>query len=236
MRYIVSVLATLLVAGFVLRLEAAEPRCRISQAGNSPSPILARRVTAQSTTAKRSKPRSPPQRKSGGGSVNFAAGTYLTGPIQLRSNVGCTSTPARRFVQHESRGLSRHPHARGRGRMHELLRPVHRTRSARHRHHRQRTIDGQGGSGGRGQNARATPPRISASSAKPPTIPSNACSAHPKQPFGPCMFEPINCQRILLDGVTFSNSPMWTIHPLYCTDIIVQEPARSRRRAEHRRL
>ena len=36
----------------------------------------------------------------------------------------------------------------------------------------------------------------------------------PEASLRPCLFEPIHCQRILLDGVTFTNSPMWTLHPL----------------------
>lgn len=39
----------------------------------------------------------------------------------------------------------------------------------------------------------------------------------------PCLFEPINCRRILLQGVTFKNSPFWTIHPIYCSNIIGRE-------------
>ena len=35
----------------------------------------------------------------------------------------------------------------------------------------------------------------------------------------PCLFEPLNSQRILLEGVTFTNSPFWTLHPTYCSDI-----------------
>jgi polygalacturonase len=35
----------------------------------------------------------------------------------------------------------------------------------------------------------------------------------------PCLFEPINCRRILLEGVHFVNSPFWTLHPVYCSDI-----------------
>lgn len=35
----------------------------------------------------------------------------------------------------------------------------------------------------------------------------------------PCLVEPINCQRILFEGVTFKSSPFWTIHPIYCSEI-----------------
>jgi polygalacturonase len=38
-----------------------------------------------------------------------------------------------------------------------------------------------------------------------------------------CLFEPVNCRRILLEGVTFTNSPFWTIHPLYCTDLTARQ-------------
>ena len=41
----------------------------------------------------------------------------------------------------------------------------------------------------------------------------------PEAALRPCMFEPIHCQRILLEGVTFINSPFWILHPLYCEDI-----------------
>ena len=35
----------------------------------------------------------------------------------------------------------------------------------------------------------------------------------------PCLFEPIGCKRILLEDVTFTNSPFWTLHPVYSSDI-----------------
>lgn len=31
-----------------------------------------------------------------------------------------------------------------------------------------------------------------------------------------------NCERLLLDGVTFQNSPAWNIHPLWCRDVTVK--------------
>jgi len=38
----------------------------------------------------------------------------------------------------------------------------------------------------------------------------------------PVMVSIINCQRVLLDGVTFQNSPAWNLHPLMCEDIIIK--------------
>ena len=32
-----------------------------------------------------------------------------------------------------------------------------------------------------------------------------------------------NCERILLDGCTFQNSPCWNLHPLWCKDVIIKD-------------
>lgn len=31
-----------------------------------------------------------------------------------------------------------------------------------------------------------------------------------------------NCQHVLLEGVTLENSPVWTVHPIYCDDVIIR--------------
>lgn len=38
----------------------------------------------------------------------------------------------------------------------------------------------------------------------------------------PTMIEPYNCERVLLQGVTFVNSPFWHLHPTLSTDVIVE--------------
>jgi polygalacturonase len=38
----------------------------------------------------------------------------------------------------------------------------------------------------------------------------------------PQFFQPINCRNVLVEGVTFVNGPMWTIHPVYCENVIVR--------------
>jgi polygalacturonase len=37
----------------------------------------------------------------------------------------------------------------------------------------------------------------------------------------PYFLEPVHCQNVLLDSVTFLNSPMWSLSPLYCTNVTV---------------
>lgn len=38
----------------------------------------------------------------------------------------------------------------------------------------------------------------------------------------PSFIQPIACTNVLIDGVTFRNGPMWTIHPVYSTNVIVR--------------
>ena len=39
----------------------------------------------------------------------------------------------------------------------------------------------------------------------------------------PTFFEAYDCQNILLQGVTFAGSPFWTLHPVFCTNVTIQE-------------
>ncbi len=41
----------------------------------------------------------------------------------------------------------------------------------------------------------------------------------------PVMISLVNCKNILLEGVTFQNSPSWNIHPLMCENIIIDNIA-----------
>lgn len=43
-----------------------------------------------------------------------------------------------------------------------------------------------------------------------------------RQYLRPVLFGPINCKNILLDGPTFQNSPAWNIHPLLCENMIIR--------------
>ena len=44
----------------------------------------------------------------------------------------------------------------------------------------------------------------------------------PKHYLRPTFVQPVHCQNVLIDGVTFLNSPMWTITPLYCTNVTIR--------------
>jgi xylan 1,4-beta-xylosidase len=38
----------------------------------------------------------------------------------------------------------------------------------------------------------------------------------------PSLFQPLGCARVLLQGVTLTDSPFWVIHPTYCRQVIVR--------------
>src|SRR5437016_7392088 len=161
--------------------------------------------------------------KAGGGVVNFSSGTYLTGAIQLRSNVGIhlekgatirfTTDPAdypvvlTRWEGTECMNFCGLLTGRD---LHDI------------------SITGEGTIDGQGSVWWPWAKKAGASAKKLREM--GETGDDPKQrDFGtvdaalrPCMFEPIHCQRILLDGVTFTNSPFWTLHPLYCNDITVR--------------
>lgn len=38
----------------------------------------------------------------------------------------------------------------------------------------------------------------------------------------PQFFQPLQCRNVLIEGVVFLNGPMWTIHPVYCENVLVR--------------
>ncbi len=40
--------------------------------------------------------------------------------------------------------------------------------------------------------------------------------------YRPSFIQPLNCQRVLIEGISVESSPMWTIHPVYCRDVTVR--------------
>jgi polygalacturonase len=159
--------------------------------------------------------------QAGGGMVKFAAGTYLTGAVKLRSNVGIhlekgatllfSTDPAdypvilTRFEGTECMNYSGLIYGRD---VHDIAITG------------EGTIYGQGkawwGDFRKGAGKTLTRLRELGETTDDPT---QRVFGKPEDGLRPCLVEPINCQRILLDGVTFTNSPFWTIHPVYCTDL-----------------
>jgi polygalacturonase len=158
--------------------------------------------------------------KAGGGVVKFPAGTYLTGAIHLRSNVELHLDKDATILF--STDPADYPVILTRWEGTECMnfcglltgQDLHDI-----------AITGEGTIEGQGANWWAWARKAGASARHLREL--GETTDDPKQRvFGtadaalrPCMFEPINCQRVLLEGVKFDNSPMWTIHPIYCSDI-----------------
>jgi polygalacturonase len=38
----------------------------------------------------------------------------------------------------------------------------------------------------------------------------------------PVFIQPLRCRKVLIEGVTFTNSPMWVLNPVYCTNVTIR--------------
>jgi polygalacturonase len=43
-----------------------------------------------------------------------------------------------------------------------------------------------------------------------------------KEDYRPVLLKLVNCHRLLLEGVTFQNSPMWNLNPVLCDDVTIR--------------
>lgn len=158
--------------------------------------------------------------KAGGGTVRFGPGTYFTGMLQLRSRVGIhldkgatilfSTDPAdypvvlTRWEGTECMNYSGLIYGRD-------LEDIAITGEG--------TFDGQGAAWwpwSKRSGPTLTRLRELGETTDDPT---QRVFGTVEAALRPCLFEPINCKRILLQGVTFTNSPFWTLHPLYSSDI-----------------
>src|SRR5687767_465433 len=159
--------------------------------------------------------------QAGGGTLRFPAGTYLTGAIRLRSNVGLHLDKGATLLF--STDPSDYPVVLTRWEGTECMnysgliygQNVHDVSITG-----EGTIDGQGKAwwGAFRKGSWAAMKRLR-ELGETSDDPKQRVFGTPEAGLRPCLLEPINCQRILLDGVTFTNSPFWTIHPIYCTDL-----------------
>ena len=39
----------------------------------------------------------------------------------------------------------------------------------------------------------------------------------------PSFFQPFECQAVLVQGVTFRNSPFWNVHPTFCENVVIRD-------------
>lgn len=142
----------------------------------------------------------------GGGTIYFPAGEYVTGTIELKSNMtlyldsGCvilgSDKPADypMITNKELKGYNREGHS-------GLIKAMKCENV---------TIKGRGVIDGRGYN----------------------WWDNPQNEHRPRAIQPILCNNVLVDGITVKNSAMWTVHPICCSNvtingITIQNPSNS---------
>jgi polygalacturonase len=160
----------------------------------------------------------------GGGVVLVPAGTWLTGPIHLRSNVNlrlergalvCFSTRCADYlpvVFTRWEGVECYNYS-----------PLIYARDCRNI-----AVTGEGIFDGQGQvwwhwkQAQQAAARTLYDAAFDGVPVERRIYGTETAALRPQFFQPIGCRNVLVEGVTFSNGPMWTIHPVYCENIVIR--------------
>ena len=168
----------------------------------------------------------------GGGTIFFPAGNYLTGPIILKSNITIylDAGSVLKFSNNFDDYLP-YVEMRYEGIMMKTFSPLFYAKDAENI-----SIKGRGVIDGQGEAWWNEVYRIeTAKGPIPPTkyqtmwVEQNKGIVYSpyyqrtidKHFFRPAFFQTISCKNILIEGVTFQNSPFWTINPVFCDNVTV---------------
>ena len=160
----------------------------------------------------------------GGGVVLISAGTWITGPIHLRSNVNlCLENNALvRFSKQFSDYLPV-VFTRWEGVECYNYSPLIYARACENI-----AVTGEGAFDGQGE-AWWHWKKLQQAAAK--TLYDAEFDGVPveKRVYGteeaalrPQFLQSVNCRNVLVEGVTFLNGPMWTMHPVYCENVLIR--------------
>lgn len=164
--------------------------------------------------------------KAGGGTVYFPAGTYLTGPITMQSHMtlyvgaGATILGSPVYDDYPRREL------RLEGTTKDLPLSLIFAENAENISIKgEGTIDGNGSAWWGKWSAWGGVIGMAHYKGVDNLTPGERAEFDEAQrlsaPGRPRLVEFIECKRILVDGVTLQNSPMWTLHPLFCEDVTI---------------
>ena len=135
--------------------------------------------------------------KNGGGIIYFPSGKYISGSIELKSNMTLYLESGALILGSENKedypmitkeiveGYTREGHA-------AMVYAINAENIA---------LEGRGTIDGRGYN----------------------WWPDKKNEHRPRMFQPILCDNVRIAGVTLKNSPMWTVHPMCCTNVTTHD-------------
>jgi polygalacturonase len=161
----------------------------------------------------------------GGGTVLIPAGTWLTGPVHLRSNVNLHLERGA-LVRFSTRFTDYLPvvFTRWEGVECYNYSPLIYAQDCENV-----AVSGEGVLDGQGQ-AWWHWKKLQQAAAK--TLYDAESEGVPveKRVFGsevaalrPQFLQTIHCRNVLVEGVTFVNGPMWTVHPVYCQNVLVRD-------------
>lgn len=170
--------------------------------------------------------------KNGGGTIYFPAGEYLTGALTLRNNITIhlDSGALLKFSENFDDFLP-YVEMRYEGIVMKSFQPLFYAKDVENI-----TITGRGVIDGQGKAWWNEVYRIE--TAKEPLPPTKYQTMWEEQNkglytepyykrtvdkkfFRPSFFQAYNCKNILIEGVTFKNSPFWTINPEFCDNVTV---------------
>ena len=170
--------------------------------------------------------------KNGGGTIFFPAGEYLTGALKLKSNITIhlDSGALLKFSENFDDYLP-YVEMRYEGIVMKTFSPLFYAKDAENI-----TIKGRGVIDGQGKAWWNEVYRIEGSKeVLPPTkyqtmwVEQNQGIVYEpyykrtidKHFFRPAFFQAFECKNILIEGVTFQNSPFWTINPVFCDNVTI---------------
>lgn len=170
--------------------------------------------------------------KNGGGTIFFPAGEYLTGPIKLKSNITIhlDSGALLKFSDNFDDYLP-YVEMRYEGIVMQSFSPLFYAKDVENI-----TIKGRGVIDGQGKAWWNEVYRIETAKGPIPLTKYQKMWEEQnkgivysdyykrtidKKFFRPSFFQAYNCKNILIEGVTFQNSPFWTINPEFCDNVTV---------------
>lgn len=170
--------------------------------------------------------------KNGGGTIFFPAGEYLTGALKLKSNITIhlDSGALLKFSENFDDYLP-FVEMRYEGLMMKTFSPLFYAKDAENI-----TIKGRGVIDGQGkawwnevyriESAKGPIPETKYQKMWGEQNPGMVYEPYYKRTmdkkfFRPSFFQVLNCKNILIEGVTFQNSPFWTINPEFCDNVTI---------------
>ncbi len=162
--------------------------------------------------------------EAGGGAVRIPAGTWLSGPIHLRSNVNLHLEDGA-LVRFSTRFADYLPvvFTRWEGVECYNYSPLIYARDCENV-----AVSGEGVLDGQGQawwhwktlQQAAAKTLYDAESEGVPV--DRRVFGSEEAALRPQFLQTVHCRNVLVEGVTFVNGPMWTVHPVYCENVLVR--------------